>query len=239
MHEFEVVAVPLETNEQGVIRVWGTRVSLDSVLHAYDEGATPEEIVMRFPTCSLENIYTILSWALNHPDFVAGLNLGFNYKNFDFNMFFFASVGNEIFDITKEFTIFRLFSTNVRQDLLTDSWEPGMTNAKYPRLDQNDQYSNAFSSFYVEDASYLRAKNVTLGYTVPSGAFSGIGISSLRFYLQAENLFTITGYSGLDPALPAINNDNNGVNITDSSQGIDRGTYPTNRIISFGVNANF
>lgn len=208
--------------------------------HASQDGAQPGRIrfadVNEDGMINAEDRTVIGSY---HPDFVAGLNLGFNYKNFDFNMFFFASVGNEIFDITKEFTIFRLFSTNVRQDLLTDSWEPGMTNAKYPRLDQNDQYSNAFSSFYVEDASYLRAKNVTLGYTVPSGAFSGIGISSLRFYLQAENLFTITGYSGLDPALPAINNDNNGVNITDSSQGIDRGTYPTNRIISFGVNANF
>ena len=69
--EFEVVSIPLEKNEQGVIRVLGTRVSLDSILHAYyNEGAIPEEIVMRFPTCSIENIYTIISWVLNNPDFV-------------------------------------------------------------------------------------------------------------------------------------------------------------------------
>ncbi|MEM7111439.1 MAG: DUF433 domain-containing protein [Chloroflexota bacterium] len=69
--EFEVVSIPLEKNDQGVIRVTGTRVSLDSILNAYyNEGATPEEIVMRFPTCSIENIYTIISWALNHTDFV-------------------------------------------------------------------------------------------------------------------------------------------------------------------------
>lgn len=70
--EFEVVSIPLDTNEQGVIRVTGTRVSLDSILHAYyNEGATAEEIVLRFPTCTIENIYTTISWALNHPDFVA------------------------------------------------------------------------------------------------------------------------------------------------------------------------
>jgi uncharacterized protein (DUF433 family) len=70
INEFEVVSIPLETNEQGVIRVSGTRVSLDSILHAYYEGATAEEIVLRFPTCTIENIYTIISWALNNPDFI-------------------------------------------------------------------------------------------------------------------------------------------------------------------------
>ena len=208
--------------------------------HASQDGAQPGRIrfvdVNEDGAINAEDRTMIGSY---HPDFVAGLNLGFNYRNFDVSMFFFASVGNDIFDITKEFTVFRLFSTNVRQDLLTDSWEPGKTDAKYPQLDQNDQFSNAFSSFYVEDASYLRAKNITLGYTLPTGTVDGLGISSLRFYLQAENLFTITNYSGLDPALPAINNNSNGVNVTDTSQGIDRGTYPANRIISFGINANF
>ena len=71
LNQFEVVSIPLETSEQGVIRVKGTRVSLDSILHAYyNEGATAEEIILRFPTCTIENIYTIISWALNHPEFV-------------------------------------------------------------------------------------------------------------------------------------------------------------------------
>ena len=72
INEFEVIAIPLEKNEQGVIHVSGTRVSLDSILHAYyHTGATAEEIVMRFPTCTLENIYTIISWALHNPNSVA------------------------------------------------------------------------------------------------------------------------------------------------------------------------
>lgn len=67
--EFSVLTVPLERNQQGVIRVTGTRVSLDSILHAYyQEAATAEEIVMRFPTCRIEDIYTILSWALHNPE---------------------------------------------------------------------------------------------------------------------------------------------------------------------------
>jgi len=172
-----------------------------------------------------------------HPDFTGGLGIGLNYGNFDFNAFFFASVGNEIFDITKEFTIFRLFSTNVRADRLTDSWEPDNTGAQYPQLDQNDSFSSAYSSFYVEDGSYLRAKNITLGYTFPNGIINGM--QGLRLYVSAQNLFTISGYSNIDPSLPAIDRVVNGVNVTDQTQGIDRGTYPTNRIISFGINANF
>ena len=68
---FEAVTVPLEYNEQGVIRVSGTRVSLDSVLHAYNEGATPEEIVYRFPTVKLDDLYAVISYALRHPERIA------------------------------------------------------------------------------------------------------------------------------------------------------------------------
>lgn len=173
-----------------------------------------------------------------HPDFVAGLNLGFDYKAFDFNIFLFASYGNDIFDITREFTIFRLFNTNVRTDMLTNSWRPDRTDAEFPQLDQNDNFSSAYSSFYVEDGSYLRAKTMQLGYTLPQSVASKVG-GNIRIYLQAQNLFTLTNYSNVDPALPAINRNVNGVNVTDFTAGIDRGTYPANRIISLGVNANF
>ncbi len=72
IQEFPVLPIPLERNDQGVIRVTGTRVSLDSILHAYfQNGATAEEIVLRFPTCRIEDIYTVLSWALHHPAFVS------------------------------------------------------------------------------------------------------------------------------------------------------------------------
>lgn len=68
---FEAVTVPLEYNDQGVIRISGTRVSLDSVMYAYNEGATPEEIVYRFPSLRLDDVYAVISYALKHPDLIA------------------------------------------------------------------------------------------------------------------------------------------------------------------------
>jgi len=170
-----------------------------------------------------------------HPDFTAGLSFNASWKNFDLSAFFFGSYGNDIFDITKEFTVFRLFSTNVRQDRLTDSWTPSNTGAKYPQLNQNDQFSSQFSDFYVEDASYLRFKNLQIGYTIPRAGW----FQAMRVYIQGQNLFTITGYSGYDPALPTISSDGSSGNRSDQSAGIDRGTYPASRIISIGVNATF
>ena len=201
--------------------------------HAQQDGAAPGRI--RFKDVNGDGLINAEDRDIigsYHPDLTAGLNLGLNWNNFDFNMFIFGSFGNDIFDITKEFTIFRLFSTNVRADRLTDSWTPSNPGAKYPQLDQNDQFSSAFSSFYVEDASYIRAKTITLGYTFPANMLSPIGVESLRVYLSGQNVFTITDYSNLDPALPNIN-DGGGA---DFSGGIDRGTYPNNQIYSIGVN---
>ncbi len=170
-----------------------------------------------------------------HPDFTAGLNFGANWRNFDMSVFFFGSFGNDIFDITKEFTVFRLFSTNVRQDRLTDSWTPDNPGAKYPKLDQNDQFSSQFSSFYVEDASYVRLRNLQIGYTIPSQSW----FDNFRVYVQGQNLFTITEYSGYDPALPSISTNGSSGERSDQGQGIDRGSYPASRIFSVGINASF
>ncbi|MFY0689731.1 MAG: TonB-dependent receptor [Cyclobacteriaceae bacterium] len=162
-----------------------------------------------------------------HPDFTGGMNLALTYKNFDVSAFLFTSIGNDIFDITKEFTVFRLFSTNVRADRLTDSWESEGDDAKYPRLDQNDNFSSAFSSFYVEDASYLRLRNLQVGYNMPQ-----TGSLNARVFVQAQNLFTITGYSNIDPAVASFNN-------SDQGMGVDRGNYPNNKMFTLGVTANF
>ncbi|MGH7475984.1 MAG: SusC/RagA family TonB-linked outer membrane protein [Longimicrobiales bacterium] len=172
-----------------------------------------------------------------HPDFTAGLNLGLDWRSWDFGASLFGTFGNDIFDVQKEFYVFRLFNSNVRRDLLTDSWTPENPNAKYPRLDVNDAFSNAISSFYVEDGSYVRLRSLQLGYSVPPAWTTGFG--DVRVYLQGENLFTITGYSGLDPALPAANISASGMDIRDQARGIDRGIYPSNRTISLGFNVIF
>jgi hypothetical protein len=133
--------------------------------------------------------------------------------------------------------VFRQFSTNVRKDLLTDSWTPEKTDAKYPRLDVNDNYSHAVSSFYVEDGSYVRMRSLQLGYNLPQSIARWM--QATRVYLQAENLFTFTGYNGLDPALPAANVTGAAGDIRDQYRGIDRGSYPSSRTFSVGIVTSF
>lgn len=174
-----------------------------------------------------------------HPDFTAGLNLGADYGNWDLGASFFGSFGNDIFDVQKEFYVFRLFNSNVRQDLLTDSWTPDNRDAKYPQLDLNDDFSRSISSFYVEDGSYVRLQSLQLGYRVPQNWSWISGMGDVRVYLQGENLFTLTGYDGLDPSLPAANIDASGMDVRDQARGIDRGAYPSNRTITVGFNLVF
>ncbi len=172
-----------------------------------------------------------------HPDFTAGLDLNLRRGNWDFSATLFGTFGNEIFDVQKEFYVFRNFDTNVRRDLLTDSWTPENPNAKYPRLDVSDAYSRSLSSFYVEDGSYIRLRNVQIGYDVPSNLTRWM--SATRVYVQIENLFTVTGYPGLDLALPAANVTGSAGDIRDQYRGVDRGSYPSNKAFSIGLVTSF
>jgi len=172
-----------------------------------------------------------------HPDFTAGLDVGFYRGAWDLTATVFGSFGNDIFDAQKEYYVFRNFDTNVRKDLLSNSWTPENPNAKYPRLDINDNYSHAISDFYVEDGSYVRLRSVQLGYNVPQRYIRFL--NATRVYVQAENLFTITGYDGLDPTLPAANITGPAGDIRDQYRGIDRGTYPSNRTFSLGFVTSF
>ncbi len=172
-----------------------------------------------------------------HPDFTLGVDFNLDIGAFDFSATVFGTFGNDIFDVQKEFYVFRNFSTNVRSDLLTDSWEMGAdnTNAKYPRLDANDTFSGQqISSFYVEDGSYVRLRSLQVGWRIPETFVPGT-----RIYVQAENLLTLTGYSGLDPALPAAGISGAGGDIRDQYRGVDRGSYPSNRMFSIGINTAF
>jgi TonB-linked SusC/RagA family outer membrane protein len=173
-----------------------------------------------------------------HPDFTAGLDLGFRRGNWDLSGTFFGSFGNDIFDIQKEFYVFRNFETNVRSDLLENSWTPQNPNAKYPRIDNSDTFSSELSDFYVEDGSYIRLRNLQLGYAIPS-SFSRFVPSGSRVYLQGENLFTKTDYPGLDPSLPAANISGAAGDVRDQYRGVDRGSYPSNKVFSIGFVTSF
>jgi TonB-linked SusC/RagA family outer membrane protein len=175
-----------------------------------------------------------------HPDFVAGLDFELNWGAFDFSATVFGTFGNEIMDVNKQFYVFQNFSTNVRRDLLTDAAvvEDGVVinpDAKYPVLDRNDTFSGQqVSSAYVDDGSYVRLRNLQIGYQLPQSWISG-----MRVYLQAENLLTITGYPGLDPALAPQAQGAAAGDVRDQYRGWDRGSYPSSRIVSLGINVTF
>jgi TonB-linked SusC/RagA family outer membrane protein len=213
----------------------------DVAAHAAQDGAAPGRI--KFKDVNHDNKITDADQTIigsPHPKFTAGFDLNFRWRAFDLSSTFFGSYGNKILDGQKQFYIFRNFDTNVRKDLLANSWTPTHTNAKYPRIDVSDIYSSAVSSFYVEDGSYTRLRNLQIGYTIPVDApYLGRTLQGTRIYLQGENLFTITGYDGLDPALPANNVTGAAGDIRDQSRGIDLGTYPSNRIFSIGLSTSF
>ena len=175
-----------------------------------------------------------------HPDFTAGLDLGVQYGAWDFSATLFGTFGNDIFEVQKEFYVFYNFSTNVRSDLLTESAivENGqVTNpgAKYPQIDRSDTFSGQqLSDFYIEDGSYVRLRNIQVGYTLPQAWIQGV-----RVFVQGENLFTITGYPGLDPTLPAAAVFGPAGDIRDQYRGVDRGAYPSNKVFTLGVSATF
>ncbi|MGK7391673.1 MAG: SusC/RagA family TonB-linked outer membrane protein [Candidatus Cyclobacteriaceae bacterium M2_1C_046] len=172
-----------------------------------------------------------------HPDFTYGFNLGLNYKGFDFTTFFQGVYGNDIYNYTKWWTDFNSFQGNRSQRMLDESWTPERgTSATLPMLDASDDFSNSVShSYYVEKGSYLRARNVQLGYTLPHAKIGKVGLDNLRLYVQAQNLFTITNYSGMDPA---ISQQGFGEN-SDRTVGIDYGNYPTPKTYLLGVSATF
>ncbi|PYO28519.1 MAG: hypothetical protein DMD73_05365, partial [Gemmatimonadetes bacterium] len=187
-----------------------------------------------------------------HPDFTAGLDLSLRHGNWDVSATLFGTVGNKIFNEEKYWYVFRYFDTNVVSDRLANSVVldgvcndvaaicPGkVTNpgAKYPRLDSQDAFSRQFSSYWVESGSYLRLRNIQIGYNVPPALVRWI--PAARVYLQAENLFTITGYSGLDPSLPVPDVSNAVGDARDQYHGIDQGVYPSNRIITIVISATF
>jgi len=181
-----------------------------------------------------------------HPDFTGGLDLGFRMGAWDFSATIFGSFGADIYDAQKDFYVFRDFSTNVVKDRLTNSFcitgdegctNPGDQNAKYPRLNQNDNTSGDISSFYIESGSYVRLRTFQIGWAVPANLMRFLPAG--RVYVQAENLFTITGYPGLDPSLPARAFTGASGDIRDQFRNVDVGVYPTSRTFTVGFSTTF
>ncbi len=167
-----------------------------------------------------------------HPDFTYGFNVNVGYKNFDLTVFGQGVQGNKIFNYVRYWTDFNTFQGNRSIEILNDSWKKSGDIAKLPRLNSGDATSQQISSYFLEDGSYLRIRNIQLTYTVPASLLKKIGMGSLQFYIQGQNLFTITKYTGLDPD---INLRTSGNDNQDIHMGIDEGAYPASKSFLFGL----
>jgi TonB-dependent starch-binding outer membrane protein SusC len=158
-------------------------------------------------------------------DYTLGLNLNLNYKNLDFIIYSYASIGNELVR-NYERTENKLNKLNY----VLDRWTGEGTSSTVPRVTAGASSNNVFSDYFVEDASFLRIQNIQLGYSINKKNIEKFGISKARIYAAVSNAFTFSEYKGFDPAA----NNGNPIN-----GGIDNGFYPTPRTYMFGLNLNF
>ncbi|MHA8082649.1 SusC/RagA family TonB-linked outer membrane protein [Aquirufa sp. A-Brett2-15D] len=171
-----------------------------------------------------------------HPDFTYGLNVNLGYKNWDLTVFAQGVQGNELFNYLKYWTDFNTFQGNRSKDMLYNSWKAQGDVAMLPRLNANDTFSQQISTYFVEDGSYMRLKNIQLTYTVPTTVLKKIRLSSMQIYVQGQNLLTLTGYKGLDPD---INIRNSGADNQDIHMGIDEGAFPVSKSYNVGLRVGF
>ncbi len=171
------------------------------------------------------------------PKLFGGLNLTADYKNFDLSMFFQGSYGNKIYvQVNQDIEGFYRGFT-VTQRYFDERWTGEGTSNTQPRPAWTSKSNNARpSSRFLEDGSYLRLKNLQLGYTIPNKILEKTGLKQLRVYLSGSNLLTFTKYSGLDPEMTVSDNSKSE---GDRSAGIDWGTYPSAMTIMLGLNINF
>jgi TonB-dependent starch-binding outer membrane protein SusC len=167
------------------------------------------------------------------PDFTGGLNFSIGYKGFDLAAYFYTSIGNEVWNQSRWFTdFFDTFEGAAISSRLNNAWTPENPNATIPIVSRESNFStsNQANSYYVEDGSYLRFQNLTLGYSAPASLLEKLKMQRARVFASVNNLFTITGYEGLDPAVGGA---------ADTVFGIDVGNYPVTRSWTFGLNLSF
>jgi TonB-linked SusC/RagA family outer membrane protein len=168
------------------------------------------------------------------PDFTYSINFSGSYKNFDASLFFQGVQGNKVFNATRIITegMARLFGSGTE---VLNAWTPGNTNTNVPRAISGDPNQNVRpSTRWIEDGSYLRLKNIAIGYTIPGTFLQSVtkgAVSNFRVYISSQNLLTFTKYKGWDPEIGTKN--------TTLTNGIDYGQYPAARSFQFGIQAGF
>ena len=164
------------------------------------------------------------------PKIEYGLTFNGYYKSFDFTLFFQGTQGNKMYNGMKMWLYRTDRIENVSADLV-NAWSPTNTGSDIPRNVSTDPNSNTRpSDYYLEDGSYLRLKNLQIGYTLPISLLKKASISKARIYVSAYNLLTLTSYTGFDPGIS-----NSGL----FTRGVDRGFYPLSKSYVFGINLGF
>jgi TonB-linked SusC/RagA family outer membrane protein len=169
-----------------------------------------------------------------NPDFYYSLSLNASYKNFDVALFFNGVQGNDLYDANRYFTDFSTFA-GARSTRLLNAWSPTNTSSLIPSPYNNAaEIEYASSSYYIQNGSFFRMKNLQIGYSLPAQKVFGskLGVNKFRIYASATNLFTITDYTGLDPEVSQESS-------TFSAPGVDRGIYPNARQFLLGLSVGF
>jgi TonB-linked SusC/RagA family outer membrane protein len=167
-----------------------------------------------------------------NPKFTYGVTNSFTYKGFDFSFFFQGVQGSKIFNWTRKYTE-ALSSVYVNQSTdVMNRYTPSNTNASIPRYNQWNNNNTRNSDRYIEDGSYLRLQNISVGYNFPGKWINKAKMTNARLYLSAQNIYTFTNYSGYDPEIGSFNK-----NVL--SQNVDNGHYPNPRSITIGANIEF
>ena len=213
----------------------GIAQSWQDVYNAVPQGASPGDILLKDVNGDGKidaSDRTIIGSP--HPDFVYSFNINAAYKNFDFMAYFYGSKGNQNYEATRYFTDFGVFRGQKSTRVL-DEWSPTNSGSMIPSQVRNaSPYEYASSSYYVQDASFLKLKNLQVGYNFDTNRVFGnnTGIKKLRAYVGVTNLFTITKYEGLDPEVTATPS-------TYPALGVDFGVYPQARQYMLGVSLGF
>jgi TonB-linked SusC/RagA family outer membrane protein len=178
-----------------------------------------------------------------HPDLIFGIPVNFSWRNFDLNLFFNGTYGNELFNTTYYFNHFvQIFQNSGKTDEVLQSWGYNGQNerpdAYLPQINQNAPAIEVNpSSHNVEDGSFLRLQQLTLAYNVPQSALQKVGIDRLRVFFQGMNLLTFTNYRGIDPEISTVANPNESG--SDLAVGVDIAQYPVVKTVQLGLNLTF
>ncbi|CAD0004527.1 SusC/RagA family protein [Flavobacterium salmonis] len=211
----------------------GTRVPLkngtNSLLPEFQKG---DVIYKDQNNDGIIDVKDLVSIGNPNPKLTYGFTNNFKYKSVDLSIMVQGTSGNKLMNLTRASGV---MNSSVGTNYLTeasDFYSADNLDGSLPTPSVYSHINNAISSRFIEDGSYLRIQNVTLGYSLPSDLISKIKLSRLRLYASAQNLYTFTKYKGYDPEVGSYNQDA-------LLSGVDNGRYPTPRQISFGLNVEF